>query len=188
MFSFIIDVQREPAHSRWLRNSVDMRSMTLEKAYTKSTHEFFIKTLRVPSKSLWNAEKMGVMSVELFWTNSTHAFTVITLLHSKQSPWNSVDMDSMTLKAVSTNCAHEFTKFQSADFQGNLICLLEREFQGTARVLMKNSWLELVKKKFDQFCPWVHADNSFALNSWAKLVKTTSSQTNQTKPTKSYCR
>ena len=52
----------------------------------------------------------------------------------------------MTLEVVSTNSAHEFTKFQSADFQGNFISLLQREFQGTARVLMKNSWLELVKK------------------------------------------
>ena len=74
---------------------------------------------------------MGVMTVELFWPNSTHGFTVITLLHSKQSPWNSVDIDSMTLEVVSTNSAHEFTKFQSADFQGNFISLLEREFQGT---------------------------------------------------------
>ena len=85
------------------------------------------------------------MSVELFWPNSTHGFTVITLLHSKQSPWNSVDMGSMNLKVVLTNSAHEFTKFQSAEFQGNFISLLEREFQGNARVLMKNSWLELVK-------------------------------------------
>ena len=88
---------------------------------------------------------MCVMSVELFWTNSTHAFTIITPLHLKQSPWNSVDMRSMNLKVVLTNSAHEFMKFQSAEFQGNFISLLQREFQGNARVLMKNSWLALVK-------------------------------------------
>ena len=88
---------------------------------------------------------MCVMSVELFWTNSAHGFTVIALLHSKQSPWNLVDMGSMTFEVVSTNSAYEFTKFQSADFQGNFISLLQREFQGTARVLIKNSMVELVK-------------------------------------------
>ena len=51
----------------------------------------------------------------------------------------------MTFEVVSTNSAYEFTKFQSADFQGNFISLLQRELKGTARVLMKNSMVELVK-------------------------------------------
>ena len=51
----------------------------------------------------------------------------------------------MNLKVGLTNSAHEFTKFQSAEFQGNFISLLQREFQENARVLMKNSWVELVK-------------------------------------------
>ena len=118
---------------------------------------------------------MCVMSAELFWTNSTHAFTVITLLHSKQSPWNSVDMSSMNLKVVLTNSAHEFTKFQFAEFQGNFISLLQREFQENARVLMKNSWLELFKNNLkslankDKMCGktvemvWTYSTHEFKL-------------------------
>ena len=85
-----------------------MRSMTFEKAYTNSTHNFIPVTCvhQVNPLVKSQTEKMCSMILEVAWTNSTHEFTLKTL--SKPN-LNSVDIESMTLEVVSTNSAHAVT-------------------------------------------------------------------------------